>query len=211
MAAPSAASVSGPRRRAARRLDIQLRPDSAVLRLLPPEAIRHDGGAAFRPRRSMSDFGSRTGAAMLSQTASDAVILSLSRPLTWANAGTWPVRLTACSIRIEGITQTRSSPPYAPQRVWPGCVSAGRSRKQDRPPEPRAQVRILPGALNRAWSRPYADTPMLTDLQLYSEAVDLVPHPRPRVPVFWPLVQVLALLETTASWAVPAPDRSRTL
>jgi hypothetical protein len=29
----------------------------------------------------------------------------------------------------------------------------GQSGTQQRPPEPRAQVRILPGALNRAWSR----------------------------------------------------------
>jgi hypothetical protein len=37
----------------------------------------------------MSDIGSRTGAAMLGQTASDAVIVSLRRPLTWADAVTW--------------------------------------------------------------------------------------------------------------------------
>jgi len=33
-------------------------------------------------------FWSRTGVAMLSQTASNTVILSLRRPLTWANADT---------------------------------------------------------------------------------------------------------------------------
>jgi hypothetical protein len=51
---------------------------------------------------------------MLSQTASDAVIVALRRPLTWANAVTWPVLLTARSVRIEGLTQTHSSPHTPP-------------------------------------------------------------------------------------------------
>ena len=44
---------------------------------------------------SMSDFGSRMGAATLGQAALDAVIVTLRRSLTWANAVTWPVRPTA--------------------------------------------------------------------------------------------------------------------
>jgi hypothetical protein len=47
---------------------------------------------------------------MLSHTASDAVIVSLRRSLNWANTVTRPVRLTARLARIEGLTQTRSSP-----------------------------------------------------------------------------------------------------
>jgi hypothetical protein len=42
----------------------------------------------------MSDFGSNMGAATLGQAVSDAVIVSLFRSLTWANAATlrvWPV------------------------------------------------------------------------------------------------------------------------
>jgi hypothetical protein len=54
---------------------------------------------------------------MLSQTTSDAVIVSLCRSLSWANTVTWPVRLTARLVRIEGVrgsnplssTQTRRS------------------------------------------------------------------------------------------------------
>jgi hypothetical protein len=37
----------------------------------------------------MSDFGSVMGAATLGQEASDAVIVSLGRSLTWANVVTW--------------------------------------------------------------------------------------------------------------------------
>jgi hypothetical protein len=73
---------------------------------------------------------------MLSQTASDAVIVALCRSLNWANTVTWPVRLTARLVRIEGITLNALHSPYTPQRAWRGSVLAGRSRKQDRPPEP---------------------------------------------------------------------------
>jgi len=50
----------------------------------------------------MSEFGSSMGAAMLG-AASDAVIVSLRRPLASVNALTWPVRLTVRSVRIEVI------------------------------------------------------------------------------------------------------------
>ena len=43
------------------------------------------------------------GAATLGQAASDAVIVFLRRPLTWASAVTWPFRLAARSVRIEVI------------------------------------------------------------------------------------------------------------
>jgi hypothetical protein len=54
---------------------------------------------------------------MLGQTASNEVIVSLRRPLTWADTATWPFGLTAHSVRIEGVrgsnplssTQTRRS------------------------------------------------------------------------------------------------------
>jgi hypothetical protein len=64
---------------------------------------------------------------------------------------------------------------YAPgydinEHVWAGQSDTGK-----RPPEPRAQVRILPGALNRAWSGTDADTALLTDLHLYNEAVGIMP------------------------------------
>jgi hypothetical protein len=39
----------------------------------------------------LSEFGSRMGAARLGQAASDAVIVTLCRPLTWAKAVTWAV------------------------------------------------------------------------------------------------------------------------
>jgi copper chaperone CopZ len=70
-------------------------------------------------------------------------------------------------------------PREAPDHGVRELVSAGQGRAQQPSPEPRAQVRILPGALNRAWSRTYADTPLVTDLHLRSEAVGLVPHSRP--------------------------------
>jgi len=38
-----------------------------------------------------SDFGSRMGAARLGQAVSDAAIVAVRRPLTWANAVTWPL------------------------------------------------------------------------------------------------------------------------
>jgi hypothetical protein len=46
---------------------------------------------------------------MLSQTTSDAVIVSLRRPLSWANTVTWPVRLTARLVRIEGVRAVRAT------------------------------------------------------------------------------------------------------
>jgi len=46
---------------------------------------------------------------MLSQTASDAVIVSLRRSLSWANIVTWPVRLTARLVRIEGVRAARAT------------------------------------------------------------------------------------------------------
>jgi hypothetical protein len=51
---------------------------------------------------------------MLSQTTSDAVIVSLRRPLSWANTVTWPVRLTARLVRIEGV---RGSNPLSSTHV----------------------------------------------------------------------------------------------
>jgi hypothetical protein len=39
----------------------------------------------------LSDFGSRMGAARLGQAASDAVIVTLCGPLTWAKTVTWAV------------------------------------------------------------------------------------------------------------------------
>ena len=50
---------------------------------------------------------------MLSQTASDAVIVALRRPLNWANTVTWLVRLTARLVRIEGVRG--SNPLSSPQ------------------------------------------------------------------------------------------------
>jgi hypothetical protein len=47
-------------------------------------------------------LGAEWGAATLGQPSSDTVIVTLRRPLTWANTVTWPVRLTAHSVRIEG-------------------------------------------------------------------------------------------------------------
>jgi hypothetical protein len=43
------------------------------------------------------------GAAMLGQAASDAVIVTVRRLLTWANAVTWPVWPVAHLVRIEVI------------------------------------------------------------------------------------------------------------
>jgi hypothetical protein len=66
---------------------------------------------------------------MLSQTASDAVIVALRRPLNWANTVTWPVRLTARLVRIEGLTQMCSSPHTPP----PACAARERFRRQKAP------------------------------------------------------------------------------
>lgn len=43
------------------------------------------------------------GAGRLGQAASDAVIVTVRRPLTWANAATWPVCPVAHCVRIEVI------------------------------------------------------------------------------------------------------------
>jgi hypothetical protein len=51
----------------------------------------------------LSDSGSRMGAARLGQVASDAVIVSLRRPLTCAKAVTWPVWPVEHCVRIEGV------------------------------------------------------------------------------------------------------------
>ncbi|SRR6266516_5890598 len=48
-------------------------------------------------------FGSRMGAARLGQAVSDAVIVALCRPVTWADAVTWPVWPVARRVRIEVI------------------------------------------------------------------------------------------------------------
>jgi len=47
--------------------------------------------AGFGCSDPMSDLGSSMGAVMLGQAASDAMIVSLRRPLNWANAAIWPV------------------------------------------------------------------------------------------------------------------------
>ena len=56
---------------------------------------------------------------MPGQAASDAVIVTIRTPLTWANAVTWPVWTMERLVRIEGVrgsnplssTQTRRSAP----------------------------------------------------------------------------------------------------
>jgi len=72
---------------------------------------------------------------------------------------------------------------YAPGQDLYEHVSAGERPVQQPSPEPRAQVRILPGApnllpgaLNRTCSRTNADRALRTDLHLYSEAVGFVRH-----------------------------------
>ena len=49
----------------------------------------------------LSDFGSSMGAGRLGQAASDAVIVTVRRPLTCADAITWPVWPVEHCIRIE--------------------------------------------------------------------------------------------------------------
>jgi hypothetical protein len=51
----------------------------------------------------LSDFGSRMGAGRLGQAASDAVIVTVRRSLTCADAVTWPVWPAEHCIRIEGV------------------------------------------------------------------------------------------------------------
>ena len=58
------------------------------------------------PRRAsapLSVFGSRMGAARLGQATSDAVSMTISRSLTWADAVTWPVCPVEHCVRIEGV------------------------------------------------------------------------------------------------------------
>jgi len=61
------------------------------------------GDRSHRCRHALSDFGSRVGAARFGQAASGAAILSVCRPLNWANTVTWPVWLVAHRVRIEVI------------------------------------------------------------------------------------------------------------
>jgi hypothetical protein len=49
------------------------------------------------------------GAARLGQATSDAVIVTVRRPLTWANAVTWAVWPVAHCVRIEVINRTHVS------------------------------------------------------------------------------------------------------
>ena len=88
---------------------------------------------------------------------------------------------------------------YAPGQDLCEHVLAGQSYTGKRTPEPRAQVRILPGALNllpgalnRTCSRTNADRALRTDLHLYSEAVGFVRHSPARVPMSWAPMQLIA-------------------
>ena len=62
----------------------------------------------------LSDFGSRMGAGRLGQAASDAVIVTVRRSLTCADAVTWPVWPAEHCIRIEGV---RGSNPLSSTQV----------------------------------------------------------------------------------------------
>jgi hypothetical protein len=66
-----------------------------------PPAIPAVSVPATHP--AVSEFGSKMGAARLGQAASDTVIVTVRRSLTWANTVTRPVRPTAHSVRIEGV------------------------------------------------------------------------------------------------------------
>jgi hypothetical protein len=67
--------------------------------ILPPAGQHRPGGAVGGDDRQywphgppqLSDFGSRMGAARRGQPTSDAVIVALCRPLTWAKTVTWAV------------------------------------------------------------------------------------------------------------------------
>ena len=67
----------------------------------------------------LSDFGSSMGAGRLGQAASDAVIVTVRRPLTCADAVTWPVWPVEHCIRIEGVRGSNplSSTKTAGQRL----------------------------------------------------------------------------------------------
>jgi hypothetical protein len=78
------------------------------------------------------------------------------------------MRGTACAAGKDVRCDQAACPRYAPGQGMRELVSAGQGAKEQPSPEPRAEVRILPGALNRAWSRTYADTALLTDLHLYT-------------------------------------------
>jgi hypothetical protein len=68
----------------------------------------------------LSDFGSSLGAGRLGQAASDAVIVTVRRPLTCADAVTWPVWPVEHSIRIEGVRG--SNPLSSTQNMQVGGV-----------------------------------------------------------------------------------------
>ena len=115
------------------------------------------------------------GAARLGQAASDAVIVSLRRSLTWANTVTWPVWLMAHSVRIEGITRTRSSPHTPPSECGPGVFrQIGAADRIGLRSRARRFESCRGTELSMEPNHPH--TALLTDLHLYNEAVGIVPR-----------------------------------
>jgi hypothetical protein len=72
-----------------------------------------EGQAVLGGPRRLSDFGSGMGVARLGQAASDAVIVTVRRPLTCADAVTWAVGPVEHCVRIEGV---RGSNPLSSTR-----------------------------------------------------------------------------------------------
>jgi hypothetical protein len=71
----------------------------------------------------LSDSGSRMGAGRLGQTASDAVIVTVRRPLTCADAATRPVWPVEHRIRIEGVRGSCKGLRCLISAGFQGCMS----------------------------------------------------------------------------------------
>jgi hypothetical protein len=109
--------------------------------------IRHAEGAESGPRRPMSDFGSRMGAAMLGQTAPNAVIMSLRWSLTWAKAVYLTV-LTDCALSSHrGVRGSCLPSPEAQRdhrsRRSVGALARGRA--------PRSVISLRQPAVRPGW------------------------------------------------------------
>src|SRR6266536_3788149 len=102
--------------------------------LLDPSIQMRARWARLRLRRTdqCGDSGSRMGAARLSQTFSDAVIVSVRRSLTCADALNRPVWLMAHSVRDEEAASSSRPPRRGGQpssmahgHVWPRPAGSG--------------------------------------------------------------------------------------
>jgi hypothetical protein len=156
LSACSAAVVrdSPPERRVRRLFLLAFRLHSLGCRWVQPDPDRRRPGAIGPRGHQTGDsqcwplragsavrFGSRMGAARLVQTTSDAVIVTVRRSLTWAEAVTLAVWPVAHRVRIEGV---RGSNPLSSTqvkgwfRIWNPPFSDPRTARKYSNPSHRA-------------------------------------------------------------------------